>query len=77
MYSIVLVKPKNNANLNYERKTNKLLFKLAWGRSEESAALFACSTGWCETEQLLNVLSNGHGAQNVQEYKGAVGVVLA
>lgn len=48
-----------------------------WGGSQEASGLFGCSSGGRETEHLLNVLSDGHGAEDVEEDEGAVGVVLA
>lgn len=45
----------------------RFLFELTGSRSEEATALFASCSRWRKAEQFLNVLSNGHRAQNVEE----------
>ena len=38
--------------------------------------LFACSSRGCKTESLLDVLSDGHGAEDVEEDEAAVGHIV-
>jgi len=54
-----------------------MLFPGLRRRSEESAALLVGGSRRRESEHLLNVLSYGHRAENVQKYERAVGVVFA
>lgn len=54
-----------------------MLLELAGSWSEDTAALFSCCPRWGEAEHLLDVLANGHCAQNVQEDEGTLVVVFA
>lgn len=55
----------------------KCLLELARSGSEKAAALFGCSARRRKTEHLLDVLTHGHRAQNVQENEGALVVIFA
>jgi len=63
----------NAANLMCEFE----LFELAGSGTKETYALFTGGARWSKAQKLLNVLANGHGAQNVEEDEGAVRVVIA
>lgn len=46
------------------------------GRREDAGALLGCGAGGGEAKGLLDVLSNAHSAEHVEEDEGALGVVL-
>lgn len=52
-------------------------FGCLWRWAQKSSSLFSGRSGWGQTQHFLNVLSDGHGAEDVEEDEGAVGVVLA
>lgn len=54
----------------------RALLKLSGRRSEESSGLLAGGPRRSKAEQLLDVLTDGHRAQNVQEDERTLGVVL-
>lgn len=53
------------------------LLELARSGSEHATTLFAGGTGRSKAQHLLDVLADGHGAQDVQEDERALGVVVS
>lgn len=53
-----------------------VLLELAWRRSKQSTGLLASRPRRCKSQQLLDVLANGHGTQDVQEDEGTLSVVV-
>lgn len=45
--------------------------------AQEAPGLFRSSPRGGKTQHLLNILSDGHSAKDVEEYEGAVSVVLS
>lgn len=52
------------------------LFKLARRRPKQSASLLARGTGWSKSEHFLNILSDGHRTEDVEEDERTFGVIF-